>query len=66
MNDERRDEQDQARILEVAQFSLFGFERRTRIILLAFALLNIGLLALVVGYLFTLSWDPYSPARFLW
>ncbi|MEE1611107.1 hypothetical protein [Microvirga sp. CF3016] len=66
MDDERRDEQDRARTLEVAQFSLFGFERRTRIILLAFALVNIGLLALVVGYLFTLSWDPYSPARFLW
>lgn len=66
MDDERHDEQDQARTLEVAQFSLFGHERRTRIILLALALLNVGILALVAGYLFNLSWDPYSPARFLW
>jgi hypothetical protein len=46
---------------------LFGSERRTRVILLVLALLNVGILALVAGYLvFNLSFDPYSPGRFLW
>lgn len=65
MNDGRHDEQDQARTLEAAQFSLFGHERRTRIILLALALLNVGTLALVTGYLFNLSWAP-TVQRALW
>jgi hypothetical protein len=47
--------------------ALFGSERRTRIILLLLGLLCMGILALVAGYLFfSLSFDPYSPGRFLW
>jgi hypothetical protein len=65
MQDERYDEQEQSGTLKVPQFSLFGNERRTRVILLA--LLNVGMLALAAGYLvFNLSFDPYSPGRFLW
>ncbi|QRM27362.1 hypothetical protein [Microvirga sp. VF16] len=66
MQDERHDEQRQREKLTVAQFSLFGHEKRTRIILLVLALLNVAILALVAGYLFNVSWDPYSPARHLW
>ena len=66
MKDEHYDGQEKSKALDVAQFSLFGHERRTRIILLALALLNVGILALVAGYLFNSTWDPYSPARFLW
>ncbi|QRM35634.1 hypothetical protein [Microvirga sp. VF16] len=66
MKDERYDEQEQREKLKVTQFNLFGNERRTRITLLLLALLNVGILALVAGYLFNLSWDPYSPARHLW
>ena len=48
-------------------YALFGTERRTRIILLLLGLLCVGILALVAGYLFfSLSFDPYSPGRFLW
>ncbi len=47
--------------------ALFSNERRTRIILLLLALLCVGILTLVVGYLFfNLSFDPYSNGRFLW
>jgi hypothetical protein len=47
--------------------ALFGNERRTRIILLLVSLLCVGSLALLAGYLFFgLSFDPYSPGRFLW
>ena len=67
MHDERYNEQEHSGTLKVPQFSLFGNERRTRIILLVLALLIVGLLALVAGYLvFNLSFDPYSPGRFLW
>jgi hypothetical protein len=67
MQDERYDEQEHSGTLKVRQFSLFGNERRTRIILLVLALLIVGLLAFVAGYLFfNLSFDPYSPGRFLW
>jgi hypothetical protein len=66
MDDERHDDPEQVRTPNVAQFSLFGHERRTRAILLLLALLNVGILALVAVYLFNLTWDPYSPARFLW
>ena len=49
------------------RYALFGNERRTRIILLLLALLCVGILALVAGYLvFNVSFDPYSPGRFLW
>jgi hypothetical protein len=49
------------------RYALFGNERRTRIILLLLALSSVGGLALVAGYLFfNLSFDPYSPGRFLW
>jgi hypothetical protein len=49
------------------RYALFGNERRTRITLLLLALLSVGVLALVTGYLFfNLSFDPYSPGRFLW
>jgi hypothetical protein len=67
MPDDRYDEQKQSETLKVPQFSLFGNERRTRIILLVLALLIVGLLALAAGYLFfNVSFDPYSPGRFLW
>ncbi|MBO1906820.1 hypothetical protein J4G37_18150 [Microvirga sp. 3-52] len=67
MQDEHYDEQAHSETLKIAQFRLFGNERRTRIILLALALLNVGLLASAVGYLFfNVSFDPYSPGRFLW
>jgi hypothetical protein len=67
MQDERYNEQEPSGTLKVPQFSLFGNERRTRITLLLLALLNVGLLAFVAGYLFfKLSFDPYSPGRFLW
>jgi hypothetical protein len=67
MHDERYNEQEHSGTLKVTQFSLFGNERRTRIILLVLALLIVGLLAFVAGYLvFNLSFDPYSPGRFLW
>jgi hypothetical protein len=67
MHDERYNEQEHSGTLKVPQFSLFGNERRTRIILLVLALLIVGLLAFVAGYLvFNLSFDPYSPGRFLW
>ena len=47
--------------------ALFGNERRTRIILLLLALLCVGVLALLAGYLFfNLFFEPYSPGRFLW
>jgi Tfp pilus assembly protein PilN len=47
--------------------ALFGNERRTRIILLLLGLLCVGILVLVAGYLILgLSFDPYSPGRFLW
>jgi hypothetical protein len=49
------------------RYALFGNERRTRITLVLFAFLCVGILALVAGYLFFgLSFDPYSPGRFLW
>lgn len=64
MLDERDQEQE---ALKVTRFSLFGNERRTRIILLVLAILNASMLALTAGYLFfNLSFDPYSPGRFLW
>jgi hypothetical protein len=67
MQDEHYDEQAQSETLKVPQFSLFGNERRTRIILLMLALLNVGILALAAGYLFfNVSFDPYSLGRFLW
>ena len=67
MQDERHNEQVHSETLKVPQFSLFGNERRTRVILLVLALLNVGMLALAAGYLvFNLSFDPYSPGRFLW
>jgi hypothetical protein len=67
MKDERYDEQEPSVTLKATHFSLFGNERRTRVILLMFALLNLGILGLVAGYLFfNLSFDPYSPGRFLW
>jgi hypothetical protein len=67
MPDDRYDEQKQSETLKVPQFSLFGNERRTRIILLVLALLIVGLLALAAGYLFfNVSFDPHSPGRFLW
>jgi hypothetical protein len=66
MDDEHHDDPEQVRVPTVAQFSLFGHERRTRAVLLLLALLNVGILALVTVYLFNLTWDPYSPARFLW
>jgi hypothetical protein len=67
MQDERYDEQEQSGTLKVPQFSLFANERRTRVILLVLALMNVGMLALAAGYLvFNLSFDPYSPGRFLW
>jgi hypothetical protein len=67
MHDERYNEQEHSGTLKVPQFSLFGNERRTRITLLVLALLIVGLLAFVAGYLvFNLSFDPYSPGRFLW
>ncbi len=47
--------------------ALFGNVRRTRIILLLLALLCVGVLALLAGYLFfNLFFEPYSPGRFLW
>jgi hypothetical protein len=67
MHDERYNEQEHSGTLKVTQFSLFGNERKTRIILLVLGLLIVGLLALAAGYLvFNLSFDPYSPGRFLW
>ncbi len=49
------------------RYALFGNERRTRITLVLFASLCVGILALVAGYLFFgLSFDPYSHGRFLW
>jgi hypothetical protein len=38
MQDERHNEQEQSGALKVPQFSLFGNERRTRVILLVLAL----------------------------
>jgi hypothetical protein len=67
MHEECYNEQEHSGTLKVTQFSLFGNERRTRIILLVLALLIVDLLAFVAGYLvFNLSFDPYSPGRFLW
>jgi hypothetical protein len=67
MQDERHNEQEPSGTLKVPQFSLFGNERRTGVILLVLALMNVGMLALAAGYLvFNLSFDPYSPGRFLW
>jgi hypothetical protein len=49
------------------RYALFGNARRTRITLLLLAFLCVGVLALVAGYLvFGLTFDPYSPGRFLW
>ena len=49
------------------RYALFGNERRTRITLVLFAFLCVGILVLGAGYLFFgLSFDPYSPGRFLW
>ncbi len=52
--------------LRAAEDSLFGNARRTRAVLLMLAILAVSTLALVLGYLLTLSFDPYDPARFLW